>query len=1179
LFDAGALSTVYGDHTTISNALEELRKGFFSGIPARLQKIEKTIEETLAAQSGTDSLERIQSLIIAFHSLAGTSATYGYYDISKHAKAAERHLKSIDPDNDDMQRAMSKLRAYQQAISIDIEEEGSKQLTDQKLKQLTTYLEINQRLENILIYLADEDESFIEELNTLLLSSGFKVQYFTTLYELEERIRYQRPDILIIDSDFSGDEYAGFDFIISLNESLENRIPTIFISEHNDNDHKYRASSVMGCFYLQKPINITELLHSIELVVNRTFTEPHRVLVVDNNTDHGNYVSHVLQQSGIQAQVVNDANKVLNCIDEFSPEVILLDIYMPGYNGIELASMIRLDPKQQFTSILFLSVEEDSNQQLEALGLGGDDFLTKPIDPRILIRTVEIRAQRARAFKKAYFELQHTVNELEQFKIALDQHAIVSIADRDGRITYANPRFCKVSGYKVDELIGRNHNILNSGFHSRQFFSDMWQTISSGNTWQGEIKNRGNNGKEYWVESTITPFLDESGQPYQYVSIRTDITRQKKIAEELSISEERLRRSQSYANIGTWDWDIRTGELHWSELIGPLFGYDRVVDTTYENFINAVHPEDRQFVMDAVNACVEQGQSYDIEHRIIRTDGKIRWLSEKGDAVRDKQGQPLHMLGVVQDITSRKQAEQNLQESQNRLIQAQTQAQLGNWEANLQTGELYWSDVIYTIFGHDPATFTPSVQAFHEAVHPDDRELVLASERRAKETGVHDVIHRIIRPNGEVRYVHELAKQIFNQAGQATHLLGTVQDITELKQTEQRLIAAKEEAESANRAKSEFLSRMSHELRTPMNAILGFAQLMESDEEDPLSENHRSSNEQILKAGWHLLELINEVLDLSKIESGKLDVSIETVDAGQVITECLELVKAQAKQYDVTIEHHANEPLEIQADRIRFKQVYLNLLTNAIKYNRRGGKVTLTSALSPSGDGIKFIVEDTGAGITGDQLTHLFEPFNRLGAEDSAIEGTGIGLVIARRLVEIMGGDIGVESTPGKGSKFYFTMRLGNDLNGPLQTIEQDESDTRSQTMDTAGFTVLYVEDNPANLKLVNQILMRVEGVKLYSETTGINGLNTARRLVPDLILLDINLPDMSGVEIAQVLKSEEQTSQIPLIAISANAMPQDVSTALSHGFADYLTKPIDVGRFTRLINDFKQSGNRKTIE
>lgn len=1159
-----------GDHTTIRNALEELRKGFFSGVPARLQKIEQTITEVLANNDLSERQDLIRSLVIAFHSLAGTSATYGYHDISKHAKAAERHLKEINPDIDNMTQAMTKLRAYQQAIGIDIEDEGSQRLSEQELKQLTTHLEANRSPDKFLIYLADEDEVFVEDLNTLLLSSGFKVQCYNNLYELEQRIRYQRPDILVIDSDFAGNDYSGFDFIAELDESLDTRLPTIFISDNCDNEHKYRASSIRNCFYLQKPINVTELLQSIELVISRTFTEPHRVLVVDDDIDHGKYVAHIMQQNGISVRIIDDAKKALNCIAEFSPEVILLDIYMPDYNGIELASMIRLDPKQQFTSILFLSIETDPNRQLEAIGLGGDDFLTKPVDPRLLVRTVEIRAQRARAFKKANFELNRTVNELEQFKIALDQHAIVSIADQDGKITYINPRFCEVSGYTPDELIGKDHNILNSGYHSRHFFSDMWQTISAGKTWQGQIKNRKKSGEEYWVESTITPFLNEAGKPYQYVSIRTDISRQKSIAEKLATSEERLRRSQSYANIGTWDWNIKTGELHWSERVGPLFGYDQMVDTTYQNFINAVHPEDRQYVMDAVNACIERGEVYDIEHRTLRSDGEIRWLSEKGDVVRDDNNLPVHMLGVVQDITLRKHAEQELQESQTKLKAMFELSPLGFALTDMQGHYVEFNEAFRQICGYpadelmqlDYWTLTPHEYEKQEAIQLETLHL----------TGRYGPYEKVYRQkNGNLIPIRLNGMLVKSQSGE-NQIWSIVENITDSKTSEQALISAKEEAESANRAKSEFLSRMSHELRTPMNAILGFAQLMESDSDDPLSDSHQSSIDQILKAGWHLLELINEVLDLSKIESGKLDISMETVEAGAVISECLQMVEGMAKQHDVSIEHNDDAKLYIFADRTRFKQVYLNLLTNAIKYNRRGGKVMLRSHVNKSGDGVEFRIEDTGNGIPEEQLPHLFEPFNRLGAEDSAIEGTGIGLVITRRLVELMDGDIGIESTEGLGTTFFFTLKAGKSTDNAIITVEHENRANEALSMNAGEFTVLYVEDNPANLKLVSQILKRIGGINYYTETSGLRGLATAQRIQPDLILLDINLPDMDGMEIAEALKSDEHTRQIPLIAISANAMPTDVSTAMSKGFVDYLTKPIDVTRFTRLISGLKQS-------
>jgi len=824
-------------------------------------------------------------------------------------------------------------------------------------------------------------------------------------------------------------------------------LPVIFLSEKSEMEYRFRAQQAGGSFYLQKPLNFSELIHTIELVVSFTFEEPYRVLIVDDDPEHAAYTAHVLQQTGIDTEILLNPELTLETIKRYKPEVILLDMMMPIYNGLQLAAMIRMDPRQQFTSILFLSAETDTDKQIEAIHLGADDFLVKPVNPHILLKTVQIRARRARSYEKAFNELGHVVNELEHFKIALDQHAIVSIADVQGKITYANQKFFDISGYNHDELIGHSHNLLNSGYHPREFFTLMWQTISSGKTWQGDIKNHTKNGSDYWVASTITPLLDQSGRPEKYISIRTDISRQKRITESLHISEERLRRSQEAARIGNWDWDIVSGELFWSELIGPLFGYDDVVETTYDNFINAIHPEDRELVTNSVTACIEEGSVYDIEHRIVRQNGDIRWLSEKGDVIRGEDGSALHMIGVVQDITDRK---------------------------NIETD----------------------------------------------------------------------------------------------------LVAAKNTAENASRSKTEFLSRMSHELRTPLNAILGFGQLMESDPSDPLSKSHQTSVEQILTAGWHLLELINEVLDLAKIEAGKLSISMEPVDADEIIIECLKLTEQMAQQYQVNIDiTPLQNNLYIHADRIRFKQVYLNLLTNAIKYNRTGGTVTLTHDIL-NNKHVLFNITDTGSGIPKEQLPHLFEPFNRLGAENTLIEGTGIGLVIAKRLTEMMHGHIDVKSEVDKGTTFS----LNFELDHAIVDIEPSESlvqfQSLEQAVNTKVFRILYVEDNPANLKLVSNILQRIPDIVLITATNGQEGLVTANDLLPDLILLDINLPGLSGIEICTALNNNPATKNIPRIAVSANAMPADIDSAMMAGFNEYLTKPIDVSNFLNVITQYITNTN-----
>lgn len=1030
------------DSTNISQKLDKLRQSFFDGLPGRLQKIDQGIKQL----GSTSHEEQLGSLIIAFHSLAGTSATYGYLDISKHAKAAERYLTAHQQQHNDLTSLSNKLNKYITAIYLDIEENNYDQFARQINHELSAHVEITHNASsNILIYIADDDEDILTEIATLLINTGYQVHTFSNPSALEVALNERVPNIIIVDIVFDDDNYGGTNFISRLNENSDIELPVIFLSEQTGLDFRYKAQQAGGDYYLTKPLNFAKLIHTIELVITKNFQEPYRVLIVDDDPEHATYTSHILQQTGIQTEILLNPELSLDTIERFKPEVILLDMLMPVYSGLELAAMIRMDAEQQFTSILFLSSETNAEKHLEALHLGADDFLVKPVNPYILLQTVQIRAQRSRSYHNAFNELGHVVNELEHFKIALDQHAIVSIADITGNITYANKKFFDISGYQHDELIGKSHSVLNSAHHPSSFFHDMWQSITTGKTWQGDIKNKCKDGSYYWVASTITPLLDQTGQPDKYISIRTDITRQKQISESLRISEERLRRSQDAAKIGNWDWDIQSGELYWSEQIGPLFGYDTIVETTYENFINAVHPDDRELVSNSVTACVEQGAVYDIEHRIIRENGEVRWLSEKGDVIRSEDGTPLHMIGVVQDINDRKLAEQELKQS-------------------------------------------------------------------------------------------------------------------------------KELAESASRSKTEFLSRMSHELRTPLNAILGFGQLMESDPADPLSDSHQTSINQILTAGWHLLELINEVLDLSKIEAGKLGVSMEAVDACEIIDDCIKLTERMAEQYNITISYlPQQQPLYIHADRIRFKQVYLNLLTNAIKYNRNGGTVTLTHTM----ENIKhaaFSITDTGYGIAEDKLPQLFEPFNRLGAENTLTEGTGIGLVIAKRLTELMHGQINVRSQQNIGTTFSLTLGLAEAIPDIDSSMPIPELNKLVQSSSNTVYRILYVEDNPANLKLVSNILKRIPDIVLITATNGEEGLITATDLLPDLILLDINLPGLSGIEICTALNNNPDTRNIPRIAVSANAMPADIESAMLAGFNDYLTKPLDITQFLNLIDKYKSN-------
>jgi PAS domain S-box-containing protein len=369
-------------------------------------------------------------------------------------------------------------------------------------------------------------------------------------------------------------------------------------------------------------------------------------------------------------------------------------------------------------------------------------------------------------------------------------------------------------------------------------------------------------------------------------------------------------------------------------------------------------------------------------------------------------------------------------------------------------------------------------------------------------------------------------------------------------------------AEKANLAKSDFLSSMSHELRTPLGAILGFAQLIESGTPQP-TPNQKKSVDQILKAGWYLLDLINEILDLALIESGKMVLSLEPVSLTEVMRECKAMIEPQAQKRDISINFSQLEtPYFVKADHTRVKQIIINLLSNAIKYNKVGGTVDIAYSLTDT-DSIRISIQDTGAGLTPELIGQLFQPFNRLGQNAKAEVGTGIGLVVCKRLVELMNGKIGVESTVGKGSVFWI------ELNLIIETRLERESQTKAKSKAKAKnqdkmqlYTLLYVEDNPANLMLVEDIIARRNDISLLSAKDGKQGIKMARASLPDLILMDINLPGISGLDAMKILAKDSATTHIPVIALSANAVPHDIEKGLQAGFFRYLTKPIKVIEF-----------------
>lgn len=747
-------------------------------------------------------------------------------------------------------------------------------------------------------------------------------------------------------------------------------------------------------------------------------------------------------------------------------------------------------------------------------------------------------------------------------KQALDKHAIVSIADVEGRIIYANDRFCQVSGYSRDELIGQNHRLLKSDRQSPAFFEQLWITIASGKVWQGEICNRSKNGEQYWVYSTIVPYLDEFGLPYQYVSVRTDITEIKR-----SIEQNRLQaRAMEQTDEGIFIVDARQPDMPLSyvnESFMQMTGYARE-ELLGRNYRLLQGDDANQLALGLSWSGLDNARSTRIVVRNYRKNGEPFWNELVIDPIRDEAGQLTHFIGIAEDISERMEIEESLRRFRAALDSSADAIYLVDMQTMrfVDANRPGWEALGYTpeeLFGMGPADIQPMDAS------PD---LVAMFEHASNDAGEGSVIQTIHQRKDGTQFPVEVSLRPI-QSSEGALMIAVVHNISARKKAEERLLQAKLAAEQANQAKTDFLSNMSHELRTPLNVILGFAQLLQMKQgiDDGVQENVR----EIIKAGRHLLELINEVLDLARIEAGRISLHTEPVRCLEIVDECVGLMQPLAKQRGIELRidvDDLNQSDRVLADAVRLKQVVLNLLSNAIKYNRPEGAVTLK--VSPGAqDRICWSVVDTGLGIPAERQAEVFQPFSRLGMERAGVEGTGIGLVISKRLIEAMGGQVGFESEAQVGSRFWVEL--------PQAKVQGDQAVVQawgwepSQAFERAGHeghgVVLYIEDNPANLKVIERMVKGRPQLLLITAHTPKLGLEFAIAHRPGLILLDINMPVMDGFEVLRRLKANPVTAQIPVVAVTAAVMPREVERARQAGFHDYLTKPVEIRRLYGVLD------------
>ncbi|MFW6312314.1 MAG: PAS domain S-box protein [Spirochaetota bacterium] len=804
------------------------------------------------------------------------------------------------------------------------------------------------------------------------------------------------------------------------------------------------------------------------------------------------------------------------------------------------------------------------------------------------------------------------VNEQLRLQVEAMDHASVQIMICDAQapdhpLIYVNGGFERMTGYTRAEVLGTNPRFLHGNDRDQAGLEELRDGIRAKTACEALLRNYRKDGRPYWCETRIAPVTDQSGAVSHYIGIATDVTGMLQTQAELLENERRLRLSQEYAKIGTWWMRVGSGELIGTGPTATLLGRpDGDFSTTYMDFLDSIHPDDRRSLEHAVDACIRDGKAYEIEYRYRVCEGSYRWLREAGNVVCAN-GRADHLLGVLQDVDAQKRTEATMYEYSKlnayrvRLndslrsiadpleIQTTVSRLLGDY---LGADRVHYADVsadettgvVETDFHRGLPEVAGryclddygaiAMQGFRrgELLIVDDVDTdhrLRADERDATlQLGIRAcILVPIVRGDRLVGAlaVHQARPRTWTDAESAIvqESAERCREAVERSRSHLELSQAKATAERANTAKSDFLSSMSHELRTPLNSILGFAQLLRMNGQ--LGDAESEYVDEITQAGDHLFGLINEVLDFAKIESGKVELSLEPVSCAEVIEESVRMMKPVAESRGVAIILQNGASLNVTADRVRLKQVVINLLSNAIKYNRREGTVTLSCR--QIGGRVRLFVIDTGYGISAERSHELFVSFSRLGREAGDVQGSGIGLALSKQLAEAMGGAIGVESVVGEGSTFWVELP-GDSRPADDETIGRADRNTPESAMINQE-TILYVEDNPANIRLVEGILARRDGIRLLVAHSGSVGLELGRMYGPRLVLLDLNLPGMDGWETFRRIRSSDWGREIPVVALTARAVVEDVERGNRAGFDEYPTKPLDIPRFLTVIESY----------
>ncbi len=882
--------------------------------------------------------------------------------------------------------------------------------------------------------------------------------------------------------------------------------------------------------------------------------------------------------------------------------------------------------------------------------------------------------------KKAY-DAKARLSEIKAYKEGLDSLASISHTDALGNITEVNDKFVEISGYKREELIGQNHRIINSGHHPKQYFDDLWQTITQGKVWHGEIRNKTKDGELYWVDTSIIPLTDANGEIIEFLSFRYDITKKK----EAEILNQKI---QKLSKIGGWTLNTQTMESHWTEETYRIHDIDDDKRFTAQQGINFYIEKDRPRIEALVQRCINEGVPFQGDFQIISAKGIKKTVHSKGYPELNSDGEVIRLIGTFQDISDQKELEAELKLKNHELEEAQMLSKTGSWSYHLANQEIRWSEQMYSIFPHDIEEGEPNFEEHRATIHDDDVENWEKTVTRALSDGKPYTItfrtHKKENPN-QIVWVEAHGQGILGEDGEIAYLSGTCQDITEkinrdkeyalilesnnigvwgydpinnilhwnssmynlykvdpsefsgafdawfktlhesskesapaefkkavegdgnfystfkivdgngeVKDISARAIIdrdstgaatyvtgvnwdrtneqrALEEAKQATKAKSDFLANMSHEIRTPMNGIFGLIQMLQDSK---LNVEQRSMLSMMSSCSDSLVNILNDILDISKIDAGQMELEEIDFDLYSLIEEVVFLLNSRAEQNKnkIVIEIEEDEPRCFKGDPTRIRQIITNYISNAIKFTNNG--LITVGYEQNSDEGITLFVKDTGIGIPIETQGKLFNAFTQ--ADSSTTRkygGTGLGLVICSKLAELMNGKTGFESKEGEGSTFFFEapLKKGEKNLSSLKNIK-----VRKKTVQSSELKILLAEDNEINQMVAKKLLAKL-GYQCEISVNGAEVLKTIQKRgvhYYSLILMDMQMPIMDGIEATQSILKEYGEDAPPIIALTANAFDSDRTKCLNAGMKDFLSKPLRKSALQKILLDYLPSKN-----